>query len=115
MNEVSKSEFSSAIPDLASFTQASSEATRRLCEHSQSIAKTIGEWNSEINQFCSQRAARTGEAMARIAKCESFPEILSIQAQWWRDATDDYLKEASKLAELNTKIVGDVLGSVATR
>jgi|SRR5215469_8801680 hypothetical protein len=115
MNEVSKPEFAGAIPDLASFTQASSEATRRLCEHGQSIAKTISEWNTEVSQFGSQRAARTSEAMARMAKCQSLPEILSIQAQWWHDAADDYLKQASKLAELNTRIVGDLLGSVATR
>ena len=46
MNEVTKS--MGAMPDLgASFVQVSSDATRRLCEQGQSVAKTIGEWNTE--------------------------------------------------------------------
>jgi len=115
MNEVLKPELAGAMPDLASLTQASSEATRRLCEHGQSIAKTIGEWNTDLGHFVSHRAARTSEAMARMAKCQSFPEILAVQTQWWQDAADDYLKQASQLAELNSKIIGGLLGSVATR
>jgi hypothetical protein len=115
MNEVSKPETAGAAPDLASFTQASSEATRRLCEHGQSIAKTISEWNAEAGHFVSYRATRTNEAMARMAQCQSFPEMFVVQTQWWRDAADDYLKQASKLAELNSKIIRGLLGSVAAR
>ena len=115
MNEVIKPELGGPMPDLASFTQASSEATRRLCEQGQSIAKTISEWNTDVGHFVSHRAARTSEAMARMAKCQSFPDIIAVQTQWWQDAAEDYLKEASSLAQLNSKIIGDLLGSVAGR
>jgi hypothetical protein len=53
--------------------------------------------------------------MVRMAKCQSFPEILAIQAQWWREATDNYLKQASKAAEFNNKIIGGLLGSAVSR
>ena len=115
MNEVSKPELAGPVPDLTSFTQASSEATRRLCEHGQSIAKTISEWNTEVGHFVSHRATRTSEATARMAQCQGFPEIFVVQTQWWRDAADDYLKQGSKLAELNSKIIGRLLESVVAR
>jgi hypothetical protein len=111
MNEVSKPELAGAMPDLASLTQASSEATRRLCEHGQSLTKAIGEWNAELGQFVSHRVARTSEAMTRMARCQSLPEILVVQTQWWQDAADDYLKQATHLAELNSRIIGGLLGS----
>jgi len=113
MNEVIRPDLAGATPDLTSIAQASSEATRRLCEQGQSIAKTIGEWNTDVGHFVSHRAARTSEAMARMAKCQSFPDIIAVQTQWWQDAADDYLRQASKLAELNSKIIGSLLGSAA--
>ena len=73
----------------ASIVQVSSDATRRLCERGQSVAKTFSEWNSEVSHFLSQRAARNGEAMGRIAKCQSFPEVCTIQAQWVQDEQVD--------------------------
>ena len=46
MNEL---EFAGTMPDFGvSFVQASSDATRRFCEQGQSVAKTIGEWNTEV-------------------------------------------------------------------
>src|SRR5215469_14720836 len=98
MDEVIKLESAGAMPDLASFTQAGSEAARRFCEHGQSIAKTISEWNTDVGHFVSHRAVRATEAMARMAKCQSLPEIFVVQTQWWQDAAEDYLKQATKLA-----------------
>jgi hypothetical protein len=115
MNEVSRPELAGAMPDLASLTQASSEATRQLCERGQSIARTISEWTTDVGYFAAHRANRTSEAMARMTRCQSFPEILAVQTQWSQEATDDYLKQASKLVELNTKIIGGLLGSLALR
>ena len=89
MNEVRKPE---ATDFGASFGQASSDATRRLCEHGQSVAKTISDWNTEVSHFLSHRAARNGETMSHVAKCQNFPEILALQAQWMQGTSEDYLK-----------------------
>jgi hypothetical protein len=106
MNEVSKPELAELG---ASFIQAGSEATRRVCEQGQSVAKTITEWNAEFGQFLSLRAARNGEAFRRITQCQSFPDLFSVQAQWLQDAADDYLREVSKLMEANGQMVGGLL------
>jgi hypothetical protein len=110
MSEVTKPEFAEAISSLAGpFAQASSDATRRLCEQGQSVAKTISEWNTEVSHFLSHRVARNGETLGRMTKCQDLPEVLG---QWVREAADDYLKEMSKLMEANSRIMSGMLGSV---
>jgi hypothetical protein len=49
--------------------------------------------------------------MGRMAKCQNLPEIFTIQTQWVQEATDDYLKEMSKLMVVNSRIMGGLLGS----
>ncbi len=113
MNEVRKSELAETMPDLsASFVQVSSDATRRLCEQGQSVAKTLSDLNTEVSQFVTHRVARNGEAMGRLTKCRSFPEAFAIQAQWVQDVADDYLKEMSKRMVVNSRIMRGLLGSV---
>ena len=58
-----------------SFVQASSDATRRLCEQGQSVAKTISEWNTEVNHFLSHRVAQNGETLGRMTKCQNLPRF----------------------------------------
>ena len=112
MNEVRKSEFAGAMPNFGvSFVQASSDATRRLCEQGQSVAKTISEWNTEARHFLSRRVARNGETLGRMTKCQDLPEVFAIQAQWVQEAADDYLKGMSKLMEANGRIMSGMLGS----
>jgi len=112
MNEVRKPALMEGMPDLsASFVQVTSDTTRRLCEHGQSVAKTFSEWNAEVSHFLSQRVARNSEAMGRMAKCQSVPEVCTIQAQWVQEAADDYMKQMSKLMEANSRIMGGLLGS----
>ena len=113
MSEVRKPEFAEAISSLAGpFAQVSSDATRRLCEQGQSVAKTISEWNTEVNHFLSHRVAQNGETLGRMTKCQNLPEVFAIQAQWVREAADDYLKEMSKLMEANSRIMSGMLGSL---
>jgi Phasin protein len=112
MNEVRKPEFAEAISSLAGFAQISSDATRRLCEQGQSAVKTISERNTEVSRFLSHRVAQNGETLGRMTKCQNFPEVFAIQAQWVREAADDYLKEMSKLMEANSRIMSGMLRSV---
>jgi len=110
VNEVRKPEWQKALPDLsASFSQAGSVATRRLCEQGQAAVKTMSEWNGEIFRFFNGRLAHNGELIGRMTNCQSPQEIFAIQAQWAQDAADDYLKEISKLTELNSQLMGGLL------
>jgi hypothetical protein len=63
-----------------------------------------------VSHFLSQRVARNSEAMGRMAKCQSVPEVCTIQAQWVQEVADDYMKQMSKLMEVNSRIMGGLLG-----
>jgi Phasin protein len=113
MNEGRKPELAETISSVAGpFVQVSSDATRRLCEQGQSVAKTISEWNTEFSHFVSHRVARNGEALGRMMKCQNFPEVFAIQSEWVRAAADDYLREMSKLMEANSLLMGSLMGSI---
>ena len=47
-----------------------------------------------------------------MTKCQNFPEVFAIQSEWVRDAADDYLREMSKLMEVNSRIMGSLMGSI---
>lgn len=111
MNEVRMPDFGEFGASLA---QVSSEATRRLCEQGQSVMQTINEWNAEIGQFLSHRAARNGEAVRRVAQCQNLPDLFGIQARWVQDVTEDYLREIGKLTEFNSRMMGGWVGSLST-
>ena len=110
MDDINTQAIAEVIPELGkSFAQASSDATRRLCEQSESFAKTLGEWNAEVSHFLTHRATRNSEAMTRIARCQNGSDVFAIQAQWLQDTADDYLKEMSKLMEVNSRIMCGLL------
>ena len=92
--------------------EVSSEATRRFCEQGQTVAKTMSDWKNEVSQFLSHRAGRNSEAVGRMTKCQSLPEVFAIQTKWVQDAVDDYTKEMSKLMETNSKVFGDLMPSI---
>jgi hypothetical protein len=113
MNEVRKTEKGDTVFDLgSSLTQVTSEATRRLCEQGQTVAETVTGLNTEMSNFLSQRLTRNTEMIARFTNCQGLPDVLAIQAQWMQDAAADYLKEMSKLIEVNTRIMSSLMGSV---
>ena len=115
MSDVRTSEKIEAALGLgSSMVQASSDATRRMCEQGQSFVDAMSVWNSEISQFVSHRIARNTEAFARLTKCQAFPDAFAIQAQWIQDAADDYSKEMQKFIEVNGKIMSQLSGSVST-
>ena len=112
VNKVTTPELTAALPELgASFAEASSDTTRRFYEQGQTIAQTMTEWNAEVSHFLSDRVARNGDAIGRITKCQGLPEVFAVQAQWVQDAAADYLKEMNKLMEVNSKIMGCLMGS----
>ena len=112
MDDIGNSDRTELIPDLAaSLTQITSDATRRVCEQGQTVTQTMSEWNTEVSHFLSRRVARNGETIGRMTKCQNLPEVFTVQAQWVQDAADDYLKEVSKLMEVNSKLASSLMWS----
>ena len=80
MDDVRKPDKADTISDLGwPLAEVSSEATRRLCEQGQTVAKTMTDWSTEVSQFLSHRAGRNSEAIGRVTKCQSLPEVFAIQ------------------------------------
>jgi hypothetical protein len=113
MNEVMKPALAEEMPDVgASLAAVSSSATRRICEHGQSVAQAISGWSTEASQFLSHRAARNAETLRSLTKCQNFFDVCSMQLQWLRDASDDYLMQTNKLAQLQIGLITDSFKSV---
>ena len=113
MSDVRKAEKGNTVLDLgSSLTQVTSEATRRLCDQGQSVAETVTELNAEMSNFLSQRLTRNTEMIARFTNFQALPDVFAIQAQLMQDAAADYLKEMSKLVEVNTRIMSSLMGSI---
>ena len=47
-----------------------------------------------------------------MTKCQNLPEVFAIQSEWVRNAADDYLREVSKLMEINSKLMSGMLGPI---
>ena len=85
----------------------SSLRARPLCdEDDQRVAQTRPAVLSPIAWL------EMARALGRVTRCQNFPEVFAIQAQWVQDAADDYLSEMSKLMEVNSKIMSGMLGSL---
>jgi len=94
------------------FTWAGSDSARRFCEQGQSVGKAFTEWSTEFNQFLSYRIARNRETLSRITNCGNFGDAFAIQTSWMQDAAEDYLKQLSRLVELNSSVLSHAAEAV---
>jgi hypothetical protein len=94
------------------FTKLGSEAAQQVCNQGQTVAKAMTDWNAECHRFVSHRMSRNGDAVMKIAKSQSLPEMLAIQAKWLQVAVEDYLSETSMLMEMNSKLLCGLMPQV---
>jgi hypothetical protein len=62
--------------------------------------------NTGLGAFLMRRGNRNVEAATRLMQSKSLPEVFLLQAQWIRDFTDDYMKEASRLSKVHSRLLG---------
>lgn len=85
--------------------QVNLDSAHQFWERSETFAKALAEWNTEITHFLTKRISRSGEAVGRVTQCRSLPEVFEVEAQWLRGAFDDYFGEARRLMEVNSRII----------
>jgi hypothetical protein len=85
--------------------QVDSASARQFWERSETFAKALADWNTEITHFVTKRVSRDGEALGRVTQCRSLPEVFEVEAQWLRGTFDDYFGEARRLMEVNSRII----------
>ena len=91
--------------------QAGWDVAQQFWVRSESVTKAMMDWNTEIFHFVSQRIARDSDTLGRMARCQAFPEVFEVEAQWFRDTVADYQTEANKLMEFGGKIFGSLTGN----
>lgn len=92
--------------------QVSPEIAQQWLNCTQAMASAIVDLNQEMTQFVSRRMSRSSEAMARLAGCTSLPQMLDAEVRWMQEVFDDYSAEAGKLAEVNARLLGAMMGPV---
>jgi hypothetical protein len=85
--------------------QVDSASARQFWERSETFAKALADWNTEITHFAAKRISRSSEAVGRVTQCRSLPEVFEVEAQWLRGTFDDYFGEARRLMEVNSRII----------
>jgi hypothetical protein len=85
--------------------QVNSVSAHQLWERTETFAKALADWNTEITHFFTKRISRSGEAVGRVTQCRTLPEVLEVETQWLRGAFDDYFSEARRLMEVNSRLI----------
>jgi len=85
--------------------QVNLASAHQFWERTETFAKALADWNSEITHFVTKRISRSGEAVGQVTQCRTVPEVLEVEAQWLRGAFDDYFSEARTLMEANSRII----------
>jgi hypothetical protein len=85
--------------------QVNLDSARQFWERSETFAKALADWNTEITHFVTKRISRSGEAVSRVTQCRSLPEVFEVEAQWLRGTFDDYSGEARRLMEVNSRLI----------
>lgn len=93
-------------------TKIGSEAAQQVCNQGEIVAKAMTDWNAECHRFVGHRMSRNRDTAVNIAKSQSLPEMLAVQAKWLQDAVEDYMRETSMLMELNSKIMSGLVPQV---
>ena len=94
--------------------QGNLDPAREFWQRTETLAKALTEWNTEITHFVTKRISRGSEAVGRITQCRTVPEALEVEAQWLRGAFDDYFSEVRKLMEANRRIISSFVEPAGT-
>ena len=101
------------MPDTASTSSqrdvpfaASTEATQQFLDQGQLVVKWLMDLNGELRRFLADRMGQNSEAVHRMMKCRTMPDMLNIGAEWMQKAFADYSDEANRLLQLNTALFG---------
>lgn len=88
-----------------------SDIADRLQRYGQSVTEAVTDWNNECSRFGSHRLSRIAELTSEMAKCQTPAELAAVHAKWLQFALHDYTQEFARLLEINSKILGSLMGS----
>ena len=80
-------------------TDFNSAAIGALVKSGEAYAKAYTTLNAELVSFVNMRWDRDIELRDAILGCENLTSAVSLQEDWARQATEDYISEANKILE----------------
>jgi len=81
-----------------------SEAAEVLAAACQAYANGVATLNGELMGFVSTRLNHDVELSRALSRCANWSDAVNLQQDWARQATEEYLAEASRLTELASKV-----------
>lgn len=82
-------------------------AMRLFMQGWQAYVSTMAVANEEMAAFLAKRMQHDADFGQALAKCDNWPDAISLQQGWLREANEEYLGEASKLAAIASKAAGE--------
>ena len=97
---------------MAAFNSEAAEILAAACE---ACANGVATLNGELMGFVSTRLNHDMELSRALSQCANWSDAVNLQQDWARQATEEYLAEASRLTELASKVAKENWESVYER
>jgi hypothetical protein len=98
-----------AVGELA-MRPVSFEFPRLFSEQNQRLLELMTDFNTTSGEFLRRRGNRNTEAFSRLMQSTNPADAFLLQAQWFRDAADDYMKEAARISDAWGRVFGSARG-----
>ncbi len=69
-------------------------------QNGQSCMQAFTDWRDEVLRFYDQRLRAEEKLGAAISECKSLADLLDLQRDWAMAATQDYIEESQRLAQI---------------
>lgn len=84
----------------ANFVQSMTKATQTYVEGMSALTK-------ELSEFAMMRLDHDAEYCQSISDCKDWTQIVEAQQKWINQASEEYLAETQRIAELGMKLAGN--------
>lgn len=95
--------------------QIGADTIHQMLDRSQAIANALAAFGAETANFVGKRVEHSSEVFGNVAQCRSLPDMLEMEAQWWRKAMDDYTGQINRLVAFNASLVGKLAEAPASK
>ncbi len=99
--ETSQARANEQLQQIAAVSSAAVEPFMRACQAYTNGMATV---NAELMGFINTRLTRDVELNQALCRCSNWSDAVDLQREWTRQATQEYLDEASRLMKVGSKL-----------
>jgi|TARA_R110002012_G_scaffold314625_1_gene527540 hypothetical protein len=85
---------------------------RAVERSSEIMAKSAQTLPKEMGEFIGRRVHKDASFYGQCANCEDFGKFIEIQQNWWKQASEDYAKQANQIISLSQSLATEVSDAV---